>query len=267
MKYYAGIGSRALPPGMFHTMMKLAEELAQEGYVLRSGGADGADTAFETGCNNAGGLKEIFLPTKGFNRNKSTFFVPSPLAFEIAARYHPAWNGLDPFVKKLMARNVHQTLGQDCKTPSDFIVCYTRDGSTGITTTQTGGTGQAIRIAHDLNVPIFNLKNKGTIEELRKYLIKLRTNEEKVLRREHTRCTRNRLQLEATNVCSCFHCLQTYSPSEIVEWCDEGETAICPKCGIDSVLPNETRRDLLVRMYDFWFTVKPKDTNEFYEDD
>ena len=97
-------------------------------------------------------------------------YTPTPLAYEIAEKYHPAWKQLKPYAKHLMARNTHQVLGQDCNTPVDAVICWTKDGSTGITTAKTGGTGQAIRIAYDLNIPIYNLKKAKTKDILESIL-------------------------------------------------------------------------------------------------
>ncbi len=49
-----------------------------------------------------------------------------------------------------------------------------------------------------------------------------------------------------SKLCGCFHCLAIFKPDKIVEWLDEnplsprgpGKTALCPKCGIDAVLPD-----------------------------
>jgi predicted Rossmann fold nucleotide-binding protein DprA/Smf involved in DNA uptake len=72
--YYSGIGSRRTPENIQELMVKLGHYLAGRGWVLRSGGAEGADTAFEKGCDQVHGRKEIFLPWKGYNNNKSPFF-------------------------------------------------------------------------------------------------------------------------------------------------------------------------------------------------
>lgn len=61
-RYYAGIGSRESPPGILALMVEVGKFLAQKGYVLRSGGADRADKAFEQGCDQVQGQKEIYLP-------------------------------------------------------------------------------------------------------------------------------------------------------------------------------------------------------------
>lgn len=48
-------------------MAAAGERLAQLGWVLRSGGAVGADQAFERGCYRAGWRKAIVLPWPGFD--------------------------------------------------------------------------------------------------------------------------------------------------------------------------------------------------------
>ncbi len=150
MRYYAGIGSRNTPKEVQEAFIHIGMELAKRGYVLRSGGANGADSAFEMGCVLANGRKEIFLPWKNFNENKSPlyFYANGLEAMDIAKKYHPNFQTLKPAAKSLIARNSYQVLGADLKTPSDFVICYT-DGGRG-----EGGTGQALRIAKDNNIKI-----------------------------------------------------------------------------------------------------------------
>lgn len=47
----------------------------------------------------------------------------------------------------------------------------------------------------------------------------------------------NKQKLKESNNCGCYYCFSVYTYSKIDDWCDRGETAICPKCGIDSVAP------------------------------
>lgn len=64
MKIYAGIGSRKTPKKILEQMRNISSFLAKEGYTLRSGGADGADSAFEDGCDLVLGEKKYtFLGT------------------------------------------------------------------------------------------------------------------------------------------------------------------------------------------------------------
>lgn len=160
--YYTGIGSRKTPQHILEDMVEIARNLAKQHYVLRSGGADGADSAFEKGCKLENGEMEIYLPWKNFNNNSSNLIVESEKAFEIAGQFHPRYKFLKPACKKLMARNSHQILGKDLQTPSCFVVCYS-EGS--------GGTEQALRIAKRFNIPIFNLfemERKEIIEKILK---------------------------------------------------------------------------------------------------
>ena len=108
--------------------------------------------------------KDIYLPWKGFNENDSSLYEITPDAFEMASKYHPNWHALSKAGKLLMSRNCYQVLGEDLKTPVEFIVCYTSDGKA------SGGTGQALRIAKDLNIPVFNLHDKNAEQKLRTHL-------------------------------------------------------------------------------------------------
>jgi hypothetical protein len=47
---------------------------------------------------------------------------------------------------------------------------------------------------------------------------------------------KNKRSIEESETCGCYHCLSVFSKHDITEWTDNGETAICPKCKVDSVL-------------------------------
>ena len=48
-------------------------------------------------------------------------------------------------------RNVYQVVGATLEDKSDLVICWTKDGK------RQGGTGQALRIADYLDIPIFDL--------------------------------------------------------------------------------------------------------------
>ncbi len=163
MKAYAGIGSRETPLEVADTMYSVAAFLRCEGYILRSGGAPGADTAFERGCARKD-MMEIFLPWNYFNDHGKQEVPITEKAMEIAAQYHPGWKHLKQGPRKLMARNVYQILGANLNPEEKvkFVLCWTPDGcESGTTRTRaTGGTGQAISIATAYDVPVINMFNK-----------------------------------------------------------------------------------------------------------
>ena len=165
---YTGVGSRETPDAVLDFMADLAAALARQGWILRSGGADGADTAFEEGALSVGGATEIFLPWPGFNRHRSRLSSVGTEALGRASQMHPVWGRLSSAVQKLHGRNVYQVLGRTLAQPSTFLVCWTPDGavSSAQCTRATGGTGMAIRIASAENVPVLNLCRRETHKKL-----------------------------------------------------------------------------------------------------
>ena len=122
VNYYAGIGSRETPPDILREMEGTAHTLNGMRYVLRSGGARGADSAFQ---NGSGGNAQIFLA-----KEKS-------------------------YVQPLHARNMMILFGRNLDNPVDFVVCWTPHGDI------TGGTGQVLRAAEFFGIPIVNLYNES----------------------------------------------------------------------------------------------------------
>lgn len=140
MTKYAGIGSRKTPSDCLAYMQDIALGFAKLGYILRSGGARGADTAFEDGCKIANGKREIYLAEDA-----------TPEAMEHAAEFHPNWHACSPYAKRLHARNSMIILGGRLNDPVDFVVCWTPSG------VKIGGTAQALRVAEHYEIPIINV--------------------------------------------------------------------------------------------------------------
>lgn len=149
LKFYTGVGSRQTPEKILSHMTSMAKTLSDKGYILRSGGADGADTAFENGAFS----KEIYLPWKGFNNNTSQLYDVCEEAIKLAKDLHPKGNSLRESVLRLHARNCYQVLGKDLNTPSEFLICWTVGGEA------IGGTATAIRLAERWGIPVINLGN------------------------------------------------------------------------------------------------------------
>ena len=68
----------------------------------------------------------------------------------------------------------------------------------------------------------------------------------KTIKQAHRLAATNRKLILASKECGCFHCEAVFAPSSIEEWIEETQgnyskapdpfTAVCPECGIDSVL-------------------------------
>ena len=78
----------------------------------------------------------------------------------------------------------------------------------------------------------------------------------------------NKKQVLASQTCRCANCLATFSGAEVTEFTDKGKTAICPKCGVDAVLPDcvEGLDDqLLQEIHDYWFEDDDDSTDDLSE--
>lgn len=77
------------------------------------------------------------------------------------------------------------------------------------------------------------------------------------LKNAHKYSSYNREQLDKAKMCGCFYCLEIFDPMLINNWCDGNQTAICPYCGIDSVIADSEdypiTKDFLGQMSKFWF--------------
>ncbi len=74
----------------------------------------------------------------------------------------------------------------------------------------------------------------------------------------HTFSLANKKDIETSHRCGCFFCLKTFDKTEITEWLHDknDETAICPYCGVDAVLPDskvKLSEHFLEEMYRVWF--------------
>ena len=119
--------------------------------MLRSGGSPGADTAFEKGCDLAGGRKEIYLPWRGFNGSDSPLFDTPAEAIAIAVQVHPGLSRRPWRVRKLRTRNVCQLLGLSLSEPSGLVIAWTKNGA------PSGGSATVLQLAGQREIPIINL--------------------------------------------------------------------------------------------------------------
>lgn len=78
----------------------------------------------------------------------------------------------------------------------------------------------------------------------------------------HKKSMFHRQEIENSDLCGCFHCLRMFAAKDINEWVDEGksvaeQTALCPRCGIDSVIGNKSGFEITDRflreMRKCWF--------------
>ena len=48
--------------------------------------------------------------------------------------------------------------------------------------------------------------------------------------------------------CGCFCCLQVFPAAEIIDWIDDGDTPLCPHCGMSALLQDVTDLETLWKL-------------------
>jgi hypothetical protein len=78
----------------------------------------------------------------------------------------------------------------------------------------------------------------------------------------HCHSSRHRDELGASTRCGCFGCIKTLAPSEIFRWIESEGTALCPFCGIDSVIGDASgypvESEFLEKMEKYWFGIRTR---------
>ncbi|MCY4029660.1 MAG: hypothetical protein OXH75_25515 [Acidobacteria bacterium] len=175
---YAGIGSRRTPDALLAAMADLAETLGGAGCVMSTGGADGADRAFETGALRTEAPVTVHAPWSGYNGYRPgreadsdiDVRVPDPgetvrgsSYMDLARRHHPAWERCGRGARALFVRNVAilaGAVGEDGDAaPVLAVVAYTPNGLA--TGRDAGGTGHGLRVARELGIPAVNVSPRA----------------------------------------------------------------------------------------------------------
>ncbi len=189
MKFYTGVGSRETPSDILELMERVGFALASQGWTLRSGGAVGADQAFENGMFRCVGYDqpygwvpaEIYLPWSGYeghykNTHGNLNILPSDIRLDIeriaegmAMGIHPAWEACKQGARKMHTRNVFQVLGKTLDQPSKMLIAWTRLDKAG---NPKGGTATAINLAIEQigESSVFNLAKPEHFERISKWI-------------------------------------------------------------------------------------------------
>lgn len=170
-RYFTGVGARyGVPQSVYERVDRIGRYLIGIGYKCRTGDAVGMDAAWrhisQPDC-------EFYAPKTRSNPLPGARIIVDEryrLAKQITRQHHPYFHNLNDFDAELQIRNVFEVLGEDVNDPSEFLICWTKDGSEKKTSKETGGTGQAIRLAIAYNVPVFNLYHSDAEERLAKHL-------------------------------------------------------------------------------------------------
>jgi hypothetical protein len=68
----------------------------------------------------------------------------------------------------------------------------------------------------------------------------------------------NRSRMIPGTICGCFHCQTIFLAEEVSRWIDDELTALCPRCGVDAVLPGVTDLTTLRDLHDYAYSQSPR---------
>ena len=81
--------------------------------------------------------------------------------------------------------------------------------------------------------------------------------DEERLKRLHVYSTHNRRWVETADRCHCFYCKSCVEASTVTEYADDGQTAFCPKCDVQALLPDSipesVDEETVALMNEYWF--------------
>lgn len=174
---YAGIGDVNIPTNIQELMKMIGEELAHQGYVLRTGGAKGADTAFMEGCDKAKGIKEVFYPSD-LHVNNETLKIAKEIHghWEYCENKQPKQGHKYSFPVQAHCRNMKIINGDQLNNPVEFTIAYQDINQV------TGGTWQGIKYSQKLGIKVYNLFVEKDRNEIINIIFKKEEQKEKVLK-------------------------------------------------------------------------------------
>lgn len=80
---------------------------------------------------------------------------------------------------------------------------------------------------------------------------------ESQLKRLHAYSSHNQNLIATANQCYCFYCKRSMNKNDIKDYTDDGQTAICPTCGVDAIIPDSIEESLddavIQEMNEYWF--------------
>lgn len=170
---YVGCGSSEAPGHILDVMTSIAELLAGKGLTLRVSDQSGADQAFRRG---SGGRYFMYtaidtgfpgaIPAELTGGNRPT----------LARRLNPRFPLLPRREKQWEITAVSLVAGICTSNHAKMLICWTPDGAVKPEefTSETGNTARYLRIANQLNVPVYNLARERDLKTVHKWLLSSR---------------------------------------------------------------------------------------------
>ena len=98
-------------------------------------------------------------------------------------------------------------------------------------------------------------RHKGNYKLKRNYTYSYE--KESQFKKLHAYSSHNKKLIDIADKCYCFYCKSSMEQSEIQNYIDDGQTALCPKCEIDAIIPDSiddtVDEQIISEMNEYWF--------------
>ena len=159
-----------MPESVQLKVFTLMSDLKNKEFIFRYNGS-GNDTVATMTYHRFKANSDTFLPFKTFRTDAEDVLVDKPTkdSLRIAAHYVKDFNDKSLAIRSFSARDIHVMLGEKCNAPLNFLIIYSKDCAEigkecDYKTTKTATF--PIRVAEDLNIPVFNLAKENRIDQL-----------------------------------------------------------------------------------------------------
>lgn len=170
--YVSKENSLAITDDVIKLFVSIAKSLKSRSYTFRHNNSADDKIANEI-LKIEGIITESYLPWGKFNSNitKPKRWSGSQEAYSIAMAYHAKFKELPPAIRAILASHVDALLGHECLDPVNFLLCWTECGSEKYSNKmdfkKAGNLPFILKICEDANIPVFNLKNKEALNNLK----------------------------------------------------------------------------------------------------
>jgi len=175
-RMFAVITVGEVPGEINLSIEKICKLLYSVGFTHRYNG-DNSNTGGMLATKACSDRNEVYLPWKKFNTDvEAKLTKPTLEAYQHGAYFHHKFNDMVPAVRAIIASNVNVLLGDTCTKPLNVLVVYTSEGAETageVKYETTGNASLSIKAAEELNIPVFNLKNKTALERLSEFIATL----------------------------------------------------------------------------------------------
>lgn len=166
---YAIASNKGIPSNVIEEFKSIVPELDKSGFIMR---VSALDETIDNHVRDMTENKELYLPWRGFNNIEQGNTYTSPETKAIAKLFQPGYDGLSNAIQMIVAKNVRLALGNDNKSPANFILVWSEDGAETLATktSATGNVGHLIAVASAAHIPVYNLGKPGCLERLKRNL-------------------------------------------------------------------------------------------------